>query len=196
MALLGGGGTPLGFSGLFAGQQFLNNQFDFDQRVRSRLAQEAEINFANQQLAAGFTSPQIQAQIGLNSPFLNQANSRLQSAIGIQRATAPTAIAQAQNGDARQLNDLLNLFGGNANVSPRNFNPVNFLALTGPQGLGQQLGVAQTQPLLNLQQRLIQAQLDDLLSRGDDGRGNGSSFDDFGFDQSRPLSFGRITNVG
>lgn len=187
MALFNAGG-PFGTAGLVDG---LNLASLFDQRraeVGQNLLEESEINFANQQRQLGFTNPEIQAQIGLNSPFLNQANRRLQSAASAQRLLAPSAIANAQQGDVSGVNRLLGMFGGVGSFTPQNFSSVGALGLLGPQGIGAGLSLQRSDPLQALRMQILQSQLTN-LNEENSARSTGPTFSS-GFGSFNDSSFG------
>ena len=193
MALLGLGGLPLGFAGLQTGLQFAtgqNNLLDARNAIGNDLANQFEQNVRVQGLSQGRTSPEIQASLGLLSPFRNQANANLQSAIGAQRALAPQAFAQANTGNFNPINRLLGLFGDVGNVGQNNFNSVDLLGLLGGQGIGAAESLRRSDPLDALQRQSFELQIQRQQQLLDEQRQNtgGNSFG-FGFAQG-PTSTG------
>lgn len=165
MALLGAGGLPLGFLGLQTGLQYAtgqNNLLDARNAIGNDLANQFEQNIRVEALANGATSPEVQAQLGLYSPFRNQANSNLQSALGAQRALAPQALAQAGQGNFDSVNRLLGYFGPVGNFNQQNFNPVDAFGLLGGQGIAAQTSLNRSDPLQALQLQALQLRVQQL----------------------------------
>lgn len=200
MSLLGLGGLPLGFAGLQAGFALNDAQDARDARVRNLLAADVEQNVrADLMFNRGLDSGQAQAFQGLNSPFRNSANSQLQSAVGIQRATAPSALAQANTGNFDPINRLLGYFGDVGNVNQSNYNSVDLLGLLGGQGIAAGESLRRTDPLDDLQRRAYELQIQrqqQLIERdragGNGGRNAGDPYN-FSYDFSSP-SFG-VVNI-